>query len=83
MCSPPNVVDMYIHSPLDKLDQDFSRPLLLDNAINYNRAGDGVMVRTAVNWTGRVRYAIIAPIFLTFNIVLPARTIEPWEYTSI
>jgi hypothetical protein len=26
MCNPPNVVDMYIHSLLDKLDQGFSRP---------------------------------------------------------
>ncbi len=26
MCSPPLVVDMYIHSLLDKLDQGFSRP---------------------------------------------------------
>jgi DNA-binding response OmpR family regulator len=26
MCSPPNVVDRYIHSPRDKLDQGFSRP---------------------------------------------------------
>ncbi len=26
MCSPPNVVDMYIHSLWDKLDQGFSRP---------------------------------------------------------
>jgi len=25
MCSPPHVVDMYIHSLLDKLDQGFSR----------------------------------------------------------
>src|SRR5438067_6984123 len=38
---------------------------------------------SSLNWTGRVRYAIIAPLFLTFNIVLPARTIESWEYTSI
>ena len=28
MCSPPNVVDMYIHSLRDKLDQGFSRPLM-------------------------------------------------------
>ena len=28
MCSPPNVVDMYIHSLRDKLDQGFSRPLI-------------------------------------------------------
>jgi hypothetical protein len=28
MCSPPNVVDLYIHSLLDKLDQGFSRPLM-------------------------------------------------------
>jgi DNA-binding response OmpR family regulator len=26
MCSPPYVVDMYIHSLRDKLDQGFSRP---------------------------------------------------------
>jgi len=28
MCSHPHVVDMYIHSLLDKLDQGFSRPLM-------------------------------------------------------
>ncbi len=28
MCSPPNVVGMYIHSLRDKLDQGFSRPLM-------------------------------------------------------
>ena len=26
MCSPPHVVDMYIHSLRDTLDQGFSRP---------------------------------------------------------
>ncbi len=26
MCSSPNVVDMYIHSLRDKLDQGFSHP---------------------------------------------------------
>ena len=28
MCSPPNVVGMYMHSLRDKLDQGFSRPLM-------------------------------------------------------
>jgi DNA-binding response OmpR family regulator len=28
MCSPPHVVDMYIRSLRDKLDQSFSRPLI-------------------------------------------------------
>ena len=37
MCSPPHVVDRYIHSPRDKLDQGFSRPRIKTvRGVGYN-----------------------------------------------
>ncbi|TMD48558.1 MAG: hypothetical protein E6I90_03160, partial [Chloroflexi bacterium] len=37
MCSHPHVVDMYIHSLLDKLDQGFSRPRIKTvHGVGYN-----------------------------------------------